>query len=154
MKRNDNMKTKEQEIFKEKAKDGYTVCFAAQCPLREHCLRYLVGQQMPDTRSCYYCVNPHYQGVGTEQCPLFRQSEKVMFAKGMLSTFNNDMPRKVEPFVRENLIRMHCRTYYFEYRNGKRLIPPAVQEEIRCLFRKAGWTQEIHFDGYVEDYDW
>ena len=41
-----------------------------------------------------------------------------------------------------------------EYRNGTRLIPPALQEKIRDLFRANGWTGEVTFDGYVEDYDW
>jgi hypothetical protein len=47
-----------------------------------------------------------------------------------------------------------CRTYYFEYRNGTRLIQPALQEAIRNLFRENGWNEEVQFDGYVEDYDW
>ena len=144
----------EKEIFKEKAVSGYTVCFAAQCPLKERCLRWKVGQQMPDTKSSYHCVNPHYQGVATEHCPLFRQSEKVQFAQGMMHIFNADMPRRVEPYVRSNLIASHCKTYYYEYRNGERLISPAIQEEIRDLFREAGWNQEVHFDSYVEDYEW
>ena len=145
---------KEQEIFKEKAVSGYTVCFAAQCPLKERCLRWKVGQQMPDTKSSYHCVNPHYQDVATAHCPLFRQSEKVQFAQGMMHIFNADMPRRVEPYVRSNLIASHCKTYYYEYRNGERLISPAIQEEIRDLFREAGWNQEVHFDSYVEDYEW
>ena len=145
---------KEQEIFKEKAVSGYTVCFAAQCPLKERCLRWKVGQQMPDTKSSYHCVNPHYQDVATEHCPLYRQSEKVQFAQGMMHIFNTDMPRRVEPYVRSNLIASHCKTYYYEYRNGERLISPAIQEEIRDLFREAGWNQEVHFDSYVEDYEW
>ena len=41
-----------------------------------------------------------------------------------------------------------------EYRNGTRLIPPALQEKIRNLFRTNGWTDEVTFDSYVEDYDW
>ena len=145
---------KEQEIFKEKAVSGYTVCFAAQCPLKDRCLRWKVGQQMPDTKSSYHCVNPHYQDVATEHCPLFRQSEKVQFAQGMMHIFNADMPRRVEPYVRSHFIASHCKTYYYEYRNGERLISPAIQEEIRDLFREAGWNQEVHFDGYVEDYEW
>ncbi len=145
---------KEQEIFKEKAVSGYTVCFAAQCPLKERCLRWKVGQQMPDTKSSYHCVNPHYQDVATEHCPLFRQSEKVQFAQGMMHIFNADMPRRVEPYVRSHFIASHCKTYYYEYRNGERLISPAIQEEIRDLFREAGWNQEVHFDSYVEDYEW
>lgn len=144
----------EQEIFKEKALNGYTVCFAEQCPLKGHCLHYLVGQQLPDSRSTYHCINPRYQHVGTEQCPLFRHSAKVKFARGMMHIFNADMPRKVEPFVRTNLIASHCKTYYYEFRNGTRLIHPAIQEEIRSLFREAGWKEDVHFDSYVEDYDW
>ena len=144
----------ELEIFKEKALSGYTVCFAEQCPLKGHCLHYLVGQQLPDSRSTYHCVNPRYQHVGTEQCPLFRHSAKVKYARGMMHIFNYDMPRKVEPFVRNNLIASHCKTYYYEFRNGTRLISPATQEEIRSLFREAGWKEDIRFDSYVEDYDW
>ena len=144
----------EKEIFKEKAVSGYTVCFAAQCPLKERCLRWKVGQQMPDTKSSYHCVNPHYQDVATDHCPLFRQSEKVQFAQGMMHIFNADMPRRVEPYVRSHFIASHCKTYYYEYRNGERLISPAIQEEIRDLFREAGWNQEVHFDSYVEDYEW
>ena len=45
-------------------------------------------------------------------------------------------------------------TYYYEFRNGKRLIHPAIQEEIRSLFREADWKEDIRFDSYVEDYDW
>jgi hypothetical protein len=144
----------EQEIFREKASNGYTVCFAEQCPLKEHCLHYLVGQQMPDTSSTYRCVNPHYQDVATEHCQLFRNSEKVMFAIGMKHIFNADMPRRVEPFVRQRLIAKHCHTYYYEYRRGARPISPTVQEEVRSLFREAGWNEEVHFDSYVEDYEW
>ena len=144
----------ELEIFKEKALSGYTVCFAEQCPLKGHCLHYLVGQQLPDSRSTYHCVNPRYQHVGTAQCPLFRHSAKVKYARGMMHIFNYDMPRKVEPFVRNNLIASHCKTYYYEFRNGARLISPATQEEIRNLFHEAGWKEDIRFDSYVEDYDW
>ena len=33
------------------------------------------------------------------------------------------------------------------------IVPPALQEEMRSLFREAGRNEEIHFDGYVEDND-
>ena len=144
----------EQEIFSRKAVEGYTVCYAEGCPRREQCLRWLVGQQMPDTQSFYHCVNPRSQGVGTELCPQYRNREKVKFAKGMMHVFNADMPARVKPFVRQRLIGSHCKTHYYEYRNGSRLMSPAVQEEVRSFFREAGWDKEIHFDSYVEDYDW
>ena len=130
----------EIDIFKEKARNGYTICFADKCPLKDRCLHYLVGQQISDTTSTYSCVNPRFQDVGTANCSLFRNAEKVKYAKGM--------------YVRQSLISKHCHTYYYEYRNGTRLIPPAVQEEIRQYFREAGWNGDVIFDGFIEDYEW
>ena len=138
----------------EKAKNGYTVCYVDNCPLRNQCLRWQVGQHVPNTASTYRCVNPHFEGVATADCPMYRSDQKVRFAKGMLHIFNGDMPKRVEPAVRYGVIRLTNRTYYFEYRNGTRLIPPALQENIRHLFRENGWTADVQFDGYIEDYDW
>ena len=88
------------------------------------------------------------------RAPYRQYHQKVRFAKGMTKTFTDEMPRRVEPAVRQGIIGLTNRTYYFEYRNGSRLIPPALQEDIRNLFRTNGWTDEVEFDGYVEDYDW
>jgi hypothetical protein len=85
---------------------------------------------------------------------MYRSDQKVRFAKGMLNIFNSDMPKRVESAVRYGVIGLTNRTYYFEYRNGSRLIPPALQEDIRDLFRENGCTADVQFDDYVEDYDW
>ena len=143
-----------KELLIEKAQEGYTVCYADACPLRTQCLRWLVGQQMPHTYSSYRCVNPHFEGVATAECPLYRSDQKIRFAKGMTHTFTGEMPKRLEPAVRNGIIHLTNRTYYFEYRNGSRLIPPALQENIRKLFRANDWTEEVKFDSYVEDYDW
>ena len=37
------------ELLMKKANEGYIVCHEQQCPLHEHCLRWLVGQHVPDT---------------------------------------------------------------------------------------------------------
>ena len=154
------MNIKEELLIKQ-AQEGYTVCYIECCPLRDHCLRWLVGQHLPNTASTYRCVNPHFEGVATAECPMCRNDQKVRFAKGMTHTFTSDMPKRVESEVRYGIIGLTNRTYYFEYRNGSRLIPPALQEDIRNLFRKSrnlfrksGWTDEVKFDGYVEDYNW
>lgn len=109
---------------------------------------------MPESRSFISTVNPRAHDVGTAECPQYRHAEKVRFAKGMMHIFSDDMPRRIEKAVRQEFTEHHCKTYYYEYRNGQRLISPALQDEIRNLFRKAGWEKEIEFDGYVEDYDW
>ena len=144
----------EKEILIKKAHEGYTVCYVDQSPLRTQCLRWLVGQHVPDTDCSYRCVNPHFKGVATSDCPMYRMDQKVRFAKGMMHTFTSDMPKRVEPAVRQGVIGLTNRTYYFEYRNGSRLIPPALQENIRDLFRTNGWTGEVTFDDYTKDYDW
>ena len=82
-----------KELLFEKAKEGYTVCYADTCPLRTQCLRWFVGQQMPHTYSSYRCVNPHFEGVATADCPMYRCDQKIRFAKGMTHTFTGDMPK-------------------------------------------------------------
>ena len=112
------------------------------------------GHHLPNTNSTYSCVNPHFEGVATTDCPLYRSDQKVRYAKGMTHLFTDDMPRRIESAVRHGIIGLTNRTYFFEYRNGKRLIPPALQEDIRDLFRHYGWTGDITFDAYIEDYEW
>ena len=143
-----------KELLIKKAQEDYTVCYVDECPLRNQCLRWQVGPHVPNTHSTYRCVNPHFEGVASTECPMYRSDQKVRFARGMLHIFMGDMPKRVEPAVRYGVIKKTNRTYYFEYRNGSRLIPPALQEDIRKLFCDNGWTEEVKFDGYVEDYDW
>ena len=140
--------------FAKQAEKDYLVCYAEACPLREQCLHWLVGQRMPDSKMTYTCVNPRSKGAATEQCHYYRVAKKVKIAKGMTRIFTDDMPRRVEQGVRKTLIKRYNRTYYFEFRNGKQLIPPAMQEEIRQLFRHFGWNGEVKFDGYIMDYEW
>ena len=144
----------EKETFANKASDGYTVCYGENCPKKAQCLRWLGGQQMPATKNFITNVNLQSKDVATDKCPHFRNRKKVKIAIGMTHIFNGDMPAKVEPFVRQRIISNHCRTYYFEYRNGSRPIMPDVQEEIRSIFREAGWNKPVEFDKYIEDYEW
>lgn len=143
-----------EELLIKKAHEGYIVCYVDQCPLRTQCLRWLVGQHVPHSASTLRSVNPYFDGVATADCKLYRNNQKIRFARGMTNIFTNDMPVRLEPAVRKGVIGMTNRTYYFEYRNGTRLIPPALQDNIRRLFRANGWTADVEFDGYVEDYDW
>ena len=110
-----------KELLIKKAQEGYTVCYVDECPLRNQCLRWQVGPHVPNTHSIYRCVNPHFEGVATTECPMYRSDQKVRFARGMLHIFTDDMPKRVEPAVRYGVIGLTNRTYYFEYRNGSRL---------------------------------
>jgi len=145
---------KKDNIFAEKAESGYVVCFAEACQLREQCLRWIVGQHMPATESVCMSVNPHHEGVGTDHCPLMRKMQKVKMAKGMQHIFSDEMPKRIEKIIRATLIAHYGRTYYFEYRKGAKLIQPSMQEDIREVFRHYGWTKDVEFDEYIDDYEW
>ena len=93
-------------------------------------------------------------GVGTKHCPAFRPKEKVRMGKGMTGIYSDELPRRIERNVRRDIMSLFCRSYYFEYRKGTRLIPPELQETIRGIFRKHGWTQPVEFDEYVDTYQW
>jgi hypothetical protein len=43
-------------------------------------------------------------------------------------------------------------TYYL-YRNGKKWLSPQQQEDIRNIFRNAGYTDEVVFEKTKETYD-
>ena len=144
----------DKNLMIQKAMNGYTVCFNEQCPMHVQCLRWLVGQQMPSNVKECTCINPLYEGVATDLCPMYRSTQKVRWAKGMTNIFTDDMPQKVEKAVRRALEGRYNRTYFFEYRNGTRLIHPDMQEEIRNLFRQNGWTEEVQFDEFVDAYQW
>ena len=151
------MKAQEQiseDLCRQQAANRYPVCFAEKCPRREQCLRWLVGNHIPDTADVYVCVNLRYKDVATMQCPHFRTMEKKRYAKGMMHIFSDDMPQRVVSYVKNGIIRNHCQTYYYEYRNGSRAISPEVQQEILQLFKRAGWNEPVKFDSYFESIDW
>ena len=79
----------EKELLIKKANEGYTVCYEEQCPLRDHCLRWQVGQHVPHTAYAYTCVNPNYQGVANAQWQEFRK-----FAEEYLTDFYQHINRR------------------------------------------------------------
>lgn len=144
----------DEELFRKMIAKGYVVCCVEGCPLCKQCLRWQVGLQFPETEMFITCINPKYESVGTEHCIHYKNAQKVLMARGMTQIFTDEMPKKVVQGVRNVLIKRYNRTYFFEYRNGKRLISPKMQDEIRQLFRDYGWNEEVKFDGYAEAYDW
>ena len=145
---------KDEKLFKEKANSGYVVCFVEACKFREQCLRWIVGQHVSDTRESCLAVNARLANVATAHCPQFREARKVWMAQGMKHIFTDEMPKRIEMNVRTALIALYGRTYYFAYRRGDKLIPLSMQQEIRRVFCRYGWTGAVEFDGFVEDYDW
>lgn len=142
----------EEDIFREKA-SSYLVCFINECPLRSHCLRYEVGQYASSLPMAQQSVNPRHPKMGTKDCPMFREHQRVLMKKGF-TRFYYDMPGRVEHAIRGYLIAAFGRKIYFEMRKGERLISPEQQRVIANACRECGWTGDLVYDGEQEEYDW
>lgn len=144
--------TEEEKIFAEKA-DNYLVCFNSQCPLHDHCLRWRVTPYISGNSVSVNAVNPHYEGIGTEQCFMYRSDQPVRMPVGLVHIYH-DMPGRIERSIKNRLIATYSRKRYYEYHNGKRPLTPDVERFVRQVCRANGWTEELTFGGYVEEYVW
>ena len=86
-----NIASEQEEAFRAKA-DHYIVCFVEHCPLREQCLRWLVGRYADPSLYAVMSINPFYQGVGTQQCSKFRDSQRVMLKYGFTQASVPSLP--------------------------------------------------------------
>lgn len=142
----------EQEILRQKA-PHYLLCFIDRCPLHATCLHWLCGQEASTTEGVVTSVNPCHPDNATDHCPYYREKKAVRCAKGMVN-FYQEMPREKEETIKGSLISIYNRKTYYEYRNGVRLIPPAMQRQIARICRESGWTQEPQYDDWQDDFLW
>jgi len=142
-----------EKQLEKKVQQGFVTCFHDDCPQHEHCLRWL-GRGYADTTplvmTCVSMVNPD---IGGEACPMYRPDRKVRFAYGFIGLLEQ-LPKKMGNDLMDRLIGECKRTYAYEHRNGKRPIPPQLQQKIISYLRNQGWEQPVDFDRYSEDYLW
>lgn len=131
----------------------YLKCILKECPLCDHCLRYLAGLQQSSEIAYIGVLNPNYPDAATERCQMFRDSQKVIMKRG-LKGFYHDMPRYIEVDIRNELIELFGRYHYFSLRRGDALITPAEQQTIAKICRKHGWEGELKYDATVESWLW
>ena len=142
----------QEEVFRRKTRH-YLVCFIESCPLRERCLRWLVGQHVETLPLAYNAINPRNPRIGGEKCEMFRENKKAMMKRGLTRLYDH-MPGRMEHRIRLMLISMWGRKQYFEMRRGDRLINPSQQQDVIDACRYHGWTGPIVYDGEQEDWDW
>lgn len=141
-----------QEQLRQKA-PHYLLCFVDKCPLHSSCLHWLAGQESQNTERIMRCLNPKHPGVGTRQCPEYRENLIVRHARGMVH-FYEQMPGKTERSIKNRLISIYGRTCYYRMRNETYLITPEMQQEISRVCREEGWTEEPSYDGWQDEYQW
>ena len=130
---------------------SWPVCFVANCPLAESCLNHLAGLHLPDNLTIGPAIYPTALRDG--KCGHYKKIRKIQAAWGFDTLFTDVKQRDAAP------LRSAIKNYlggngtYYRYHNGERLLTPEQQEHILALFRQCGYSENLHFDGYREVYD-
>lgn len=143
---------KEEHDFS-KVPHNYTLCLNRECSKAATCLRQLVEQEVMDSTKYLVIINPKHQATLTGECPYYRSSAKVRFAKGFMNMLNTLPRNQTERAISAIIKRFSQRTYY-RIRKGERLLSPSEQQKILTIFSKCGATETLKFDTYTEDYEW
>lgn len=131
----------------------YVLCLNRKCNRAETCLRQLAEQSIPaEVEHCTF-LNPKYLATLEGDCPEYRPSKKVQFAKGFYHLLRN-LPHKQMQAVIAQLIAHFGQAKYYRVRKGTRLLSPTEQEEFLYILKKCGIEHPVNFDSYVEHYDW
>lgn len=132
--------------------DHYPVCMHADCPLAESCLHLLAYRELCKTEELMRLINPARCTV-TEDCPYYRDSKPVRYARGFTAFQKRMYPQQYDTF-KAILIGKFGRNPYFERRRGAYGLPPKEQEMVLRALRQAGVTENIPFDSYEEKTNW
>lgn len=131
----------------------YALCLNRQCPQATTCLRQLAEKSAPDTVEYWNIVSPKRLTTLTGNCPYYRSSTQVRFAKGFIGILGN-LPHKQMQAVISRLMSHFSERTYYRIRKGERTLSPPEQEEVLRIMKRCGATIPLEFDTYYEDYDW
>lgn len=132
---------------------NYPLCLNRQCPKASTCLRQMAEQEMGDDVKWWVIVSPRHLSALEGDCPYYRSSVKVRFAKGFIALLDS-LPHRQMQIIISNLVAHFGRRTYYRVRKGERLLSPGEQQEMLNILKKHGVTAPKEFDAYVEDYDW
>lgn len=127
------------------------LCFNDGCQRKEECMRYRVGQQVPENVTSGKAVYPNALRDG--DCEHFYQLRVVKAARGFGNIFA-DVTQKHSAEMRMQIERyLGGHGTYYRYKRGERLLMPEQQEWICSLFEKYGYGRNVQFNDYLQVYD-
>ena len=143
---------KTEETLRKKSAH-YLPCFIKDCPKHQTCLHWLTGEQTQNQSLVITSVNPMNPNVKAGCCELYRENKTASYARGIMHLLDM-IPYTQARSIKRRLIQTFTRKRYYEFRNGTRLISPTEQEQIARICQDEGWTGDIRYDGWEEDYLW
>lgn len=131
----------------------YALCINTQCPKAATCLRQLAEKSTPSDVVQWSIISPKHIATFKDNCPYYRSSKKVLYAKGFIDLLENLTHKQMQRAVDLLMSHYNRRTYY-RMRKGDRPISPAEQKSILRILANAGIKQSLAFDTYYEEYEW
>lgn len=135
----------------EKVPQGWALCFNAECPLCQSCLRWLAGRLAPQELTMTRCITPLALAKGT--CPHFASAEPIQYARGFSTIYDRVLKSDYTPLRKQMTLMLSGKRYYYEYKRGERRLSPEQQEAIRELFTSRGYADSVRFDVTELDFD-
>ncbi len=122
----------------------WALCFQSDCPMAPACLRFAVGEQMPEQVTRHMAVMKGARKGSI--CSMFREAKTVTIARGMAGLFDG-LERGITMTMRNEVMKLFgCRAQYYRYRAAKYPIPPGTQEKINQIFKKYNIDHPAKFD--------
>ena len=142
---------KTTKIYKD-IPSGYPLCLHADCPMADSCLRQLAYRRHAELGTFLRLINPSMCNKQAD-CPHYVSNQPVRFARGFMNFRKRMYPEQYDKFML--LLILHFgRSQYFKRRRGDIALPPEEQEAIQIALKKAGVTQKMEFDEYIDAINW
>ena len=128
-------------------------CLIEACPRHETCLHWWYKRFADTNRKLITTINPLYPKTGTDQCPLYLSSERVVMKRGLFDFFDQ-MTSRQEHGIRGSLMELFNRKNYYKIRNSEMPITPAMRQQIEDTCRQYGYTGPFVYDSEEEGWVW
>ena len=132
--------------------NNYPICEHHDCPMAASCLHQIAFATQIEQEEYLRLINP-IKCTKDEECPYYRCSTPVKYARGFTNFQKHMFPQQYDQFM-TTLILLFGRNQYFKRRRGVILLPPEEQEVIRLMLEKVGADSKMAFDKYEEHINW
>ena len=142
-----------KQLNYEEVPSWWAICLNNGCPLSGSCLRHRAAMIAPATATEHLCIIPH--AVGDGHCPHFVEDGTVRLARGFSGIFSRVGHEHYQAMKRQLMGYLGSATSkgtYYRYLHGERLLRPEQQAWICRLMERYGYSPEVTFDDYVDDF--
>jgi hypothetical protein len=147
-----NKNMEEKKLTYQDVPTEYPLCFNEECTKKACCMHYQAWTLSPEKPYHGPAVYPAAWQDG--ECKSFCEKRRIQKAWGFSTLYDNVPQRDV------TMARRRVSSYfsggngpYYRYHHGEKLLSPRQQQDILNILARYGSTDGLHFDHYVEDWD-